>query len=243
MSIRRAGTRRPLRPPLPADSFLDAYLDPLDRLTQIIYSVLIVLTFTLAYRIFRLDPGQLANKEYIDQLLWAVLGATLASSLIEGILYVLIAVFDRSQRHRLLYEIQTAPTDEEAREVIADSLDYFLEPISSDAKRDALYADVLEHLGDSDPRPIGVKREDLSEAAVYMAVAFAAVLPSLLPIVLLPASQYALAVRLSNIISFIVLFAAGYRWGRYTGTGAWKTGLLLVGVGLLLVGVAILLGG
>lgn len=76
-----------------------------------------------------------------------------------------------------------------------------------------------------------------------MAVAFAAVLPSLLPIILLPPGQYALAVRLSNIISFIVLFAAGYQWGRYTGTGAWKTGLLLVGVGMILVAVAIPLGG
>jgi uncharacterized membrane protein len=52
-----------------------------------------------------------------------------------------------------------------------------------------------------------------------------------------------LAIRLSNVVSFIVLFAAGYEWGRYTGMSSWKTGLLVMGVGALLVAVAIPLGG
>jgi VIT1/CCC1 family predicted Fe2+/Mn2+ transporter len=74
-------------------------------------------------------------------------------------------------------------------------------------------------------------------------VAFASVLPSLLPLVMLPAADYVLAMRLSNVISTIVLFVAGYRWGRYTSGSPWKTGLLLVGVAAALVLVAIPLGG
>ena len=55
--------------------------------------------------------------------------------------------------------------------------------------------------------------------------------------------RQALAIRLSNVVSFIVLFAAGYEWGRYTGMSPWRTGLLVMGVGALLVAVAIPLGG
>jgi hypothetical protein len=244
MGARRAvPPRRPGRPPLPEDSFLDEYLDPIDRLAQTIYSVLIILTFTLAYRIFKLDPGEVATPEYARQLVIAILGATLASGLVEGVMYVLLQVFDRSRRHRMLYRLQAAETTEEALELISDEIDYFLEPISGEDQRQALYEDVLEHLLDNEPQFIGVKRDDLVSATVYVGVAFASVLPSLLPLVMLLAEDYVLAMRLSNVISTIVLFVAGYRWGRYTSGSPWKTGLLLVGVAAALVLVAIPLGG
>jgi hypothetical protein len=56
-------------------------------------------------------------------------------------------------------------------------------------------------------------------------------------------NDYALAIRASNIVSFGVLFYAGYEWGKYTGTNPWKIGLVLVLVGVLLVAIAIPFGG
>ena len=69
-----------------------------------------------------------------------------------------------------------------------------------------------------------------------------AVLPSFVPLVLLR-QQPVLAIRLSNVVSFTVLFLAGYRWGKYTGANPWKTGLLLFGAGVIMIAVAIPLGG
>jgi VIT1/CCC1 family predicted Fe2+/Mn2+ transporter len=63
-----------------------------------------------------------------------------------------------------------------------------------------------------------------------------------LPLIIFQNDQ-ALAIRLSNVVSFIVLFLAGYEWGRYTGTSSWRAGLLVMAVGALLVAVAIPLGG
>jgi VIT1/CCC1 family predicted Fe2+/Mn2+ transporter len=51
------------------------------------------------------------------------------------------------------------------------------------------------------------------------------------------------ALRISNIVSFIILFILGYRWGRYTGANPWKFGALLVLAGVLLMAIAIPLGG
>ena len=69
-----------------------------------------------------------------------------------------------------------------------------------------------------------------------------AVIPSLVPLLLLR-GQGVLAVRISNVVSFIVLFIAGYLCGRYTGANPWKTGLLLLGAGLIMMAIAIPLGG
>jgi len=242
MTARRTTpTRVRPRPARPEASFLENYLDPIDRLVETIYSVLIILSFTLAYRFFRLDPGEVASPEYVNDLLWAVLGATFAWGLIDGIVYLLAVVFERGERHRLLWYIQAAQNEEEALEAIADELDYFLEPISGEEQRQMLFADILEHLQDNEPRRIGIKREDLAGAAACILVAFLAVLPAMVPILLLP-DNYALAIRLSNLVSFGVLFYSGFQWGRYTRTNPWKLGLVVMSTGVILVVIAIFLG-
>ena len=225
----------------PREGFLAHLLDPIDTLAEIIFSVLILLTFTLAFRIFMLD-GRPITADYINDLIWAALGATVAWGIIDGIMYALIEVLGRSERHRLLWHIQAANTPQEAIEAIGGEFDFILEPITGEGQRQILYQDILDHLHDSRPRSIGLKREDLTGGLASVLIAVLAVAPSFLPLFIFR-NDYALAIRLSNLVSFVVLFAAGYEWGRYTGMNRWRTGLLVTAVGALLVAVAIPLGG
>ena len=67
------------------ESFLSRLLDPLDRLVESIYSVLIVLTFTLAYRVADAQ-GVLANEtvsQLMRNLFWASFGCAVAWGLIK----------------------------------------------------------------------------------------------------------------------------------------------------------------
>jgi VIT1/CCC1 family predicted Fe2+/Mn2+ transporter len=226
----------------PQEGFLSNLLDPIDRLAETIYSVLILLTFTLAFRIFKLNPGEIVSAEYVNELLIAAFAATLAWGVIDGIVYVLTEVLERGERHRILWYIQSADTEQEAAEAVADELDFILEPITGEAQRALLYRDVLEHLHDSQPQPVRLKREDFIGALACILVAIIAVLPSLVPFAIFR-DDYALAIRVSNVISFAVLFYAGYEWGKYTGTNPWKIGLVLVLIGVLLVTIAIPFGG
>ncbi len=223
---------------------LGQLLDPIDRLSVTIYSVLVMLTFTLAFRIFKLggDPNQVISDEYINDLLVASVGATLAWGLIDAVMYVLMEVFQRGERHRLLEQIQAAESEQEGVEVLAEELDYVLEPIAGDNQRQTLYRTAFKQLRAGRPKPVGVRGEDFAGALGCVLVSVLAVLPSLAPLLLLR-GDYALAIRLSNVVSFVVLFGAGYSWGRYTGASPWKTGLILVLVGALLVAIAIPLGG
>lgn len=243
MGARRVNrTRHRPKPDKPKEGFLAHLLDPIDRLAETIYSILVLLTFTLAFRIFHLAPGETVSSDYVNELMVGAVLAILAWGVIDGIVYVLTEVFERGEKHRILRYIESADTPEEAIEAIADELDFILEPITGEAQRADLYTEIIEHLHDSKPQPIRLKREDLTGGLASVLVAVLAVIPSLLPFVLLRSDQ-ALAIRVSNIISFGVLFYAGYEWGKYTGTNSWKTGLLLVLVGVLLVAIAIPFGG
>ena len=225
----------------PREGFLAHLLDPIDTLAEVIFSILILLTFTLAFRIFAMD-SELLTVDFIRELMWAALGATVAWGIIDGIMYALFEVLGRSERHRLLWHIQAAHTPDEAVTAIANEFDYMLEPITGEEQRRTLYEDILDHLRHSQPRAVGLKHEDLTGGLASVLIALLAVTPSFLPLLIFP-NDYALAIRLSNVVSFIVLFAAGYEWGRYTGMSPWRTGLLVMGVGALLVAVAIPLGG
>jgi hypothetical protein len=228
----------------PKESFLGRLLDPIDRLSETIFSILILLTFTLAFRIIKLggDPNQAIPSSYVNELLIGAAGATLAWGIIDGIMYALMAMFERGERHRLLHQLQAAHTDEEGIQVVAAELDHILEPITGGQQRQALYQDVLDHLRDGTAQPVGLTREDVAGGFGSVLVAVVAVLPSFVPFLVFYDNP-ALAIRASNVVSFVVLFISGYQWGKYTGANPWKTGLLLAAIAALMVLIAIPLGG
>jgi VIT1/CCC1 family predicted Fe2+/Mn2+ transporter len=230
--------------PAQPQSVFDKLLDPIDELSQAIYSILILLTFTLAFRIFKLQmgPGVHAQNEQVSELLLAAIGATIAWGVIDGMMYVLTSVFERRDKQRLLMQVQRAETDDEGIEVIAGEFDFVLETMTTEGKRRELYADVLDHLRESQPQPTGLKREDLSGGLGILLVSIVAVLPSLLPFVLI-SFDASLALRVSNVVSFAVLFACGWQWGRRTQSNPWVTGLMLMLAGAAMVLIAIPLGG
>jgi VIT1/CCC1 family predicted Fe2+/Mn2+ transporter len=51
------------------------------------------------------------------------------------------------------------------------------------------------------------------------------------------------AMRASNLVAIVMLFAAGYMLGRHGGYHPWRTGLSMVVLGVVLVAITIALGG
>lgn len=242
----RLHSRRQARgaPRLPSGGLLERLLDPIDVLSQAIYSVLVLLTFTLAVRITSGPIAQPESDRYMLEFIIAALGAILAWGLIDGLMYVLLELFQRSERHQFLAQIKNAEDEQAGLTVIAEELDYILDPITSEADRQALYRSIFNHLRQSRPPPleISLRREDLLGALGSVIVAVISVIPSLLPLILLY-EHFDLAIRLSNVVSALVLFLAGYRWGIYTSSNPWLSGLILVAVATLMVAIAIPLGG
>lgn len=243
---RQRQRRRPGTPPRESilSNVLGEFLDPIDALFTIFFSILFALLFTLSYAILIYHGVISASfaSGYGQELFITILGAVTAWGIIDGVLYILGEVLARSERYRLLQHVQTSESEEEAASAISYELDFILEPITSAEQRLALYHDIRAHLSQAEPQAIGLQRDDVVGAVAVVLLSIAAVLPSLLPLLLLP-DNTALAIRISNVVSFLVIFAAGYSWGLHTDTNPWKVGLLLSAVCLAMVLVAMLLGG
>ena len=229
----------------PRKGFLARVLNPVDRLVQAIYSILIVLSFTLAAQALYAEGAfSQASSEvnWVRQLLVATFGCALAWGLIDGVMYILSSHFERDQEQRLLQMLRDAKSAGVGRELIAEEVEQSYAAFAELPGRQALYDAMYHELRNVEPERTHLQREDFSGALGVVVVAVGTALPLLVPLALLQGEPW-LAVRLSNLIACAMLFWLGYSWATYSGGRPIFTGLLLLIVGLGMVAIAIPLGG
>ena len=88
-------------------AFIRRYLDPADRLGEILFGLIMALGFTGAVRL---------GHEAADNraLFIGIFGCNLAWAIVDGVMYVLTALFERGRKARLVREVLRAPTEEAA---------------------------------------------------------------------------------------------------------------------------------
>jgi hypothetical protein len=228
--------------PLHKERFTARYLDPVDRLAEVVYGVLVVLTFTLAYRGIEARYGAPEGvMTAVQRMLLAAIGCTIAWGLIDSVMYILTSMFERSQRQRLLVEIQRAPDEPAALVLVGDELEDTLGGALTDEQRAQLSVTIYQRLRDVQPKRVGVTRDDVFGAIAIFIYAVVATLPVAIPYLFID-DPYR-AIRLSNLIAIVMLFAVGATWARYTNARPLRMGLLLAAIGLVIVLIAIPLGG
>lgn len=223
--------------------FLQRFLDPIDRLTEAIYAVLIVMTFTMAYR--AIDVSTLSQMDVSDAVVslgLAAFGCAVAWGIIDGAMFVLLGMMERGENSRLLKKVKAAPDERTAINTISKQLDDTLEAVMSDDERQELYRQAYVRMRDNEPKHVGFKRDDFYGAVGVVLVAILATLPIVIPIFVFR-NDVNLAVRASNLMAIVMLFLFGYRWGKHAGNKPIRVGLLLAAFGVVVVLVAIPLGG
>ena len=222
--------------------FISRYLDPIDRLSEIIYGLFIVMSFTMAFRSYNSSilPNQLAI-DSVRRMFIAAFAGTIAWGMIDGLIYVLTSVAERGEKLRIVKAIQQAPDEAAAVVAVADELDSKLEPVTDETDRQVLYHGIVRHLRDSLPKSQMVQRDDVYGAAALIIITLVATLPIVIPFLFI--SDPHVALRASNVIAIVMLFVAGYIWAKNAGAKPLKMGLLLAGLGIGLVLIFIPLGG
>ncbi len=224
------------------ESFLAKLLDPVDRLVEAIYGVLIVMTFTLAARAITSAEANPRTVAYVNDLFWAALGCAVAWGLIDGVMYILSAIFDRGKERRIFLALNDVTDEAAGVQVIADETDDDLDWLTTEAERTAIYTTLYQRLkGKPIPR-VAFESGDFAGALGIFLVALGSALPLLIPLLLFPNAP-ALSVRLSNGVAFVMLFGMGFRWAQYAGGKPWVMGSLLLLIGVVMVLIAIPLGG
>ena len=218
-------TDRPKR-----DNFAQRHLDPASRMGEILFGLIMVLSVTLTAGLTASE-----GKEGVRQLLVAALGCNIAWGVIDGIMYVMNCMAERSVRARIIRAIQGAPDPQSALAMIRNQAEPELEPLAGPDDREALYRAMLKHLTQGDAPRTTIEKGDLYGGLACFWLVFASCLPVF--------SNPIRALRVSNFLLIAILFVVGRKWAAYTNTNRTVAGLAMVAVGLAMVGVAILLGG
>jgi hypothetical protein len=207
-------------------------LDPIDRISEILFGLVMVLTSTNALSVIS------AGRADVRTMILGALGCNLAWGVIDGVLYLLGCLNERGRSYVALRAVHQASDPEAARSAIAGLLPDSVATVVSPQELEAMRHKALA-LPDA-PRPYIGKDEWLAALAVCVLV-FLSTFPVVLPFLF--TSDVQTALRFSNVIAIAMLFLCGYAFAQHSGLRPWRTGFVMVAVGCALVGVAIALGG
>ena len=208
-------------------------LDPLSRASEVIFGLLMVLSFTGSLSVAT------AAREEVRTVMLAAIGCNLAWGLVDAVMYLIGTLIERARNLRLLREIREAADARTAQTIIAKNLPDRLVAALGPEGVQRLQLRLL-NVSDLPDRP-GLTGEDFIGAVGVFLLVVVATFPVVVPFVLI--SETALAMRVSNAVALLMLFGAGYYLGRYAGLVPWRVGLALAAVGAALVFVIIALGG
>lgn len=209
----------------------DSILDPVDRISEILFGLIMALTFT------GLIGASLGDDDEVRALLWGAIGCNLAWGLVDGVMFVLMGLIGRGHGLRVLRAAQS-PDAAAGRAAIRDSFDPIVGAQFSDDAVEALRVSLLELQA---PAAARLRLDDLKGAAGVALLVFLSTLPVVVPFVLI--DQAPLALRVSNVVAIAMLFACGFRLAGYAGGRRWLGGTAVAMLGVVLVPITIALGG
>jgi hypothetical protein len=217
-------------------SFVERHLSPGERLAEVLFGLIMTLSFTLGAGVLLRDDPSAARS-----LLAAVLGCNVAWGIIDGALLIVGRAFERSRPIRLARALREVGDGEDPLAPVSAELDDLLEPLTDPTTRAVLYARIAERVRDESPVPLRIPRHDwLAAAGVFWLVFFASI-PAVLPFLIVPDRW--LALRISNLLLLTLLFFVSYRWAAHTSIRPWRAAFCVTAVGVCLVAIAVSLGG
>jgi VIT1/CCC1 family predicted Fe2+/Mn2+ transporter len=215
---------------------LSRYLSPGDSLSEILFGLIMTLTFTTG-------AGLLVHegRDAVREMLIATIGCNVAWGIIDAAFYVSGNVFERARLSRVGERIRRAATDEAAAGLVGSELEELLGGGADPGDDAELYRRIARHVRASPRRSRAVTGDDLAGAFASFWLVFFSSIPAAVPFLLLDDAW--LALRISNGILILLLFVTGFLWARHTTLHPWLTGSVFLVAGIALVAVAVSLGG
>jgi hypothetical protein len=213
--------------------FADArLLDPVARVSEILFGLIMALTFTGTLN------AATAGADDVRMLLIGTLACNVAWGLVDAVMFLIATLAERGRNLATVRQVQAA-TPEDARAILAGSLPPLLASLMNLADVERLRQGIVGLA--SDPARPQLDRTDWLRAAAVFLLVVVATFPIVVPFLLI--DEVELALRTSNLVAIVMLFAAGYVLARHGGYRPLAMGFCMVLVGVGLVGAAIALGG
>jgi VIT1/CCC1 family predicted Fe2+/Mn2+ transporter len=216
----------------PAIERRERLLDPIDRVSEILFGLIMAVTIIGALSIAT------AGRNDVRTVLFAALGCNLAWGLVDGVMYLVRTLTERTRNRTLAAKIIGADPGT-ARALLADTLPEHVAAIAGPDELDAMRQRLLDL-----PPSVGptLGRDDYLRALGIFLLVAAATFPVAAPFLLF--DNAALAMRISQLVSLAMLFAAGLVLGRHAGhRHPFRTGAVMAVFGAFLIAAVKALGG
>ena len=207
-------------------------LSPVDRVSGVVFGLIMALTFTGSLSVAT------ADRDEVRIMLIGALGCNTAWGLVDAVMYLLAITAERGRNLTVMKQLRSRSNPADARALILDAMPPLIASTLETSEVDTI-RQRLERL--PVPSSAGLTAGDFRSALGVFLLVFLATLPVALPFAFIDSAHRAL--RVSNGIALLMLFAGGYYLGRHAGRHPWWTGLILLTVGAGLALATIALGG
>jgi VIT1/CCC1 family predicted Fe2+/Mn2+ transporter len=208
-------------------------LDPMERVSEILFGLIMVLTFTCSFSVAS------ADRRDVYKMMLAALGCNVAWGIIDGVFYLMSCLSEQGHNILALRAVRKTADSGEAHRIIAKALPTALAAALSEAEF-AVLREKLNRLSDPPAHPRLAKDDWLAAFGVFLLV-FLSTFPVVIPFLFIREPR--LALRASNGVAIVMLFMAGCAFGRYSGFRPGRVGLAMVVLGIAMVGLTIVFGG
>ena len=208
-------------------------LDPYDRVSEVLFGLIMVLTFTGSLSVAQ------AGRDDVRAMLIGALGCNLAWGIIDAALYLMGCLAEKGQGLLTFRAVRGASDPQQAQRLIAEALPPVVASVLTASELGSL-RQRLQELPEP-PRRARLGKDEWRGAVGVFLLVFLATFPVVIPFIVV--QRASAAMRMSNAIAILLLFVTGYAFGRITGHRPWLVGIAMVILGSLFVGLTILLGG
>lgn len=207
-------------------------LEPIERISEGLFGLIMVLTFTGSLSVAEI------GRDDVRAMLVAALGCNFAWGIIDAVMYLMAGLAERARELRVVRAVRAAADARQVQAALANvvpGLAALLQPAELEAlqqrARELPEPPARARLGSSDWR---------GGLGVFLVV-FLITLPVALPFVFVATPGPAL--RLSNLVAIVLLFALGCAYGRTVGRRPLPMGIAMVVFGVAIVAMTMALGG
>jgi hypothetical protein len=223
----------PRAAPVPGASSYKFILEPIERISEVLFGLIMVLTFTGALSVAK------AGRADVREMLIGALGCNLAWGIIDGVFYLMTCLADKGRNLQTLQAVRATADPGQAQRLIADALPPTIAAVLNPSEFNSLHRR-LRQLPEP-PKGPRLSREDWLGALAVFLLVFLATLPVVLPFIFM--REIAPAMRVSNGIAIVLLGLSGAQFSRLTGRNPWVDAIAAVALGVLLAALTVALGG
>ena len=211
----------------------DAVLNPVDRISEVLFGTIMVLTFTGAI------SAATDGRQEIRELLWAALGCNVAWGFVDAIMYLMNVVLERAHSVTLINRIMNSESNDISRQILKAEIQPLVSGLLKDEELDNL-TQRLKKIPPPSKRNL-LSGKDFKAGLEIFFLVFLCTLPVALPFAFL--QEVELAMRASNGVALMILFIGGYILAGYAGFRRFTTAVIYVLIGVSLVALTMALGG